>query len=124
MMRIDPEIMCHVTVYKMSKVRLLESVRQIEIYVPGYTGYKNTQRVSDITLKGQAENVNAAIREITESFPCELRFLIKREHIDLVLGPNGEGNRELLMKFNVVISIDGAGSTFRNKGNGFEMRIS
>jgi len=98
-MTIDPDVICFVAGYKMSNAKRLEKIHQVEIYIPGYQG------ASEITVKGPAVNVYAAQVNIAECLPYEARFPIDKEHIETVLGPNGEEKRAMFKAHNVLLSI-------------------
>ena len=98
-MTIDPDVICFVAGYKMSNAKRLEKIHQVEIYIPGYQG------ASEITVKGPAVNVYAAQVNIAECLPYEVRFPIDKEHIEAVLGPNGEEKRAMFKAHNVLLSI-------------------
>ena len=97
-MNIAPEKMLFVAGYKKSSTLRLQIIDGVKITLPAKGG-------SEISIEGPAVKVYSAQKEIAESLPEEVSFVVEKDYIDLVL----RGRRAMWKSHNAVVNIDGEG---------------
>ena len=100
-MYIGPEHMGYVVGCKLSKVNRLKKIYGVEITLRERGG-------SQIVIKGSADMVAAAKKDIEESLACET-FFVEKEFVAVIIGPKGERIKTLRIVHNVNIRINNEG---------------
>jgi len=98
MMTIEPDMMGFVAGHKGQNVKRLHEIYGVDIILSAREG-------SQITIKGPAQMVSAAKKEIEENLSCKTIFFIEKDYTRMVIGKDGERIIALEAALNVDIKI-------------------
>ena len=102
-MTIEADKMCLVAGRKFSNKERLEKMYGVRVNVPAKGAG------SQVVIKGPADMVSAAKRDIEESVSFETNFFIGKEFVRLIIGPKGERIESLRKEKNVKINNSAQG---------------